>query len=76
MPNNIEDYVHRIGRTGRIGKKGVAISFVNDKNKPIFKDLYSLLCECRQEIPAWFEELYSEIVIRRPKAKKVYRNFN
>ena len=26
MPGNIEDYVHRIGRTGRCGKKGVAIS--------------------------------------------------
>lgn len=28
LPNDIENYVHRIGRTGRIGKDGVAISFV------------------------------------------------
>ncbi|MCH9608994.1 MAG: ATP-dependent RNA helicase RhlE [Chlamydiales bacterium] len=28
LPNNVEDYVHRIGRTGRAGAKGTAISFV------------------------------------------------
>ena len=27
MPNNIEDYIHRIGRTGRAGASGVAVSF-------------------------------------------------
>ena len=27
MPNTIEDYVHRIGRTGRAGKLGTAVSF-------------------------------------------------
>ena len=28
-PANYDDYVHRIGRTGRIGRKGVALTFVN-----------------------------------------------
>ena len=28
MPGSIEDYTHRIGRTGRAGKKGVAITFL------------------------------------------------
>ena len=36
VPNNPEDYVHRIGRTGRAGKKGVAITFVT---KQEFKSL-------------------------------------
>ena len=27
MPNTIEDYVHRIGRTGRAGRSGCAVSF-------------------------------------------------
>lgn len=27
-PNHIEDYIHRIGRTGRAGHKGVAITFI------------------------------------------------
>lgn len=30
MPDNIEDYLHRIGRTARMGRKGVAITFVSD----------------------------------------------
>lgn len=32
MPNSIEDYVHRIGRTGRAGAKGQAHSFVTSQN--------------------------------------------
>ena len=32
MPRQAEDYVHRIGRTGRAGRNGVAISFVNGKD--------------------------------------------
>ncbi|OMJ87031.1 hypothetical protein SteCoe_11360 [Stentor coeruleus] len=75
-PNNIEDYVHRIGRTGRIGKKGIAISFINEKNKPVVKELYSLLYECNQEIPEWFEDFYNSLVIKKPKTKRIYRNFN
>ena len=30
MPDNIEDYLHRIGRTARMGRKGIAITFVSD----------------------------------------------
>ena len=44
-PNNIDDYIHRIGRTGRIGKQGRTYAFINEKNSPILKDLYSLLIE-------------------------------
>lgn len=44
-PQNIEDYVHRIGRTGRAGNTGVAISFINESNRPVARDLYDLLTE-------------------------------
>jgi len=30
MPNEAEEYTHRVGRTGRAGKKGVAVSFVTE----------------------------------------------
>ena len=33
LPNDPESYVHRIGRTGRAGKEGIAISFINSKNE-------------------------------------------
>ena len=31
-PNHIEDYVHRVGRTGRAGSKGVSVTFFTKKN--------------------------------------------
>jgi ATP-dependent RNA helicase DDX3X len=58
LPNNIEDYVHRIGRTGRCGDSGIAISFINENNKPIIKSLYKLLENDKQPIPDWFEDMY------------------
>jgi ATP-dependent RNA helicase DDX3X len=45
LPNNIDDYVHRIGRTGRVGNVGHALSLMNEKNKNIARDLFELLHE-------------------------------
>lgn len=33
LPNDPESYIHRIGRTGRAGKEGIAISFIGSKNE-------------------------------------------
>jgi ATP-dependent RNA helicase DDX3X len=57
LPGSIEEYVHRIGRTGRVGNLGLATSFFNDRNKPIVKDLVELLVESHQEVPSWLENL-------------------
>merc|ERR1719296_276527 len=52
MPKEIEDYVHRIGRTGRCGKTGVATSFINkDCHETFLLDLKHLLREAKQKIP-------------------------
>jgi len=37
-PNNSEDYIHRIGRTGRAGAKGTAITFFTTDSKFLFFD--------------------------------------
>lgn len=39
LPFNAEDYVHRIGRTGRAGTEGEAISFYSDNEKSNIKDI-------------------------------------
>jgi len=57
MPNNIDDYVHRIGRTGRCGNTGTAIAFISEKNRNVLRDLHDTLKESNQEIPSWFENL-------------------
>lgn len=43
MPKDIDDYVHRIGRTGRAGNTGHATAFVNDRNYNICRDLMNTL---------------------------------
>ena len=57
LPNDIEDYVHRIGRTGRVGNLGLATSFFNDTNRNIASHLYNILVECKQVIPDFLKEM-------------------
>ncbi|CAM0947732.1 unnamed protein product [Alopecurus aequalis] len=52
MPAEIENYVHRIGRTGRCGKTGVATTFINKtQSQTTLLDLKHLLKEAKQRIP-------------------------
>jgi ATP-dependent RNA helicase DDX41 len=52
MPEEIENYVHRIGRTGRCGKTGIATTFINkNQSETILLDLKHLLREAKQRIP-------------------------
>jgi len=53
LPHDINDYVHRIGRTGRAGHAGVATAMINEKNSNIMKDLVEILGEAGQEVPDW-----------------------
>ncbi|WP_139653442.1 DEAD/DEAH box helicase [Raoultibacter phocaeensis] len=48
LPNQPEDYVHRIGRTGRAGETGFAVSFVSPEQEPWLKDIEKLI---KQKIP-------------------------
>lgn len=52
LPNDIDDYVHRIGRTGRAGNLGKSTSFFNmNHDKSIVKELVEILNEAKQEVP-------------------------
>lgn len=56
-PNNSEDYVHRIGRTGRAGAKGTAITFFTTENSKQARDLVSVLTESKQQIDPRLHEM-------------------
>ena len=43
LPNISETYVHRIGRTGRAGHDGIAISFCESEELPYLKDIQKLI---------------------------------
>jgi ATP-dependent RNA helicase DDX3X len=60
LPSDIDDYVHRIGRTGRAGNTGLSTAFFNRGNKNIVRDLLDLLREANQEIPPWLESVATE----------------
>lgn len=60
LPTDIHEYVHRIGRTGRVGNLGLATSFFNDKNRNIARDLLELLADANQNIPQWLENAANE----------------
>ena len=51
MPNCIEDYVHRIGRTGRAGEKGLAYSFFTNKDLSIAPDIVKIIENSEEKIP-------------------------
>jgi len=58
MPSEIENYVHRIGRTGRCGKTGVATTFINkDVEESALLDLKHLLIEAKQRVPPVLQAL-------------------
>ncbi|KAH8247231.1 hypothetical protein KR038_000582 [Drosophila bunnanda] len=65
FPRNIEEYVHRVGRTGRAGRKGTSISFITREDWAMAKELIEILNEAGQEVP---DELHN--MARRFKAMK------
>ncbi|XP_030454049.2 DEAD-box ATP-dependent RNA helicase 5 isoform X1 [Syzygium oleosum] len=86
FPLTTEDYVHRIGRTGRAGNKGVAHTFFTKENKGLAGELVNVLREAGQVVPASLlkfgthvkkkeSKLYGahfrEITADAPKAKKI-----
>ncbi|XP_041564981.1 probable ATP-dependent RNA helicase DDX43 [Drosophila elegans] len=68
FPRNIEEYVHRVGRTGRAGRKGTSISFLTREDWGMAKELIDILQEADQEVP---DELHN--MARRFKAMKERR---
>lgn len=57
LPHDIDDYVHRIGRTGRAGHDGYATAFINEKNVNLVSDLLVVLEECGQYCDSWLVEM-------------------
>jgi len=57
FPGQIEDYVHRIGRTGRANTYGTAISYFTSDNAKLARDLVKILREANQEIDPQLAEL-------------------
>jgi len=74
FPLTIEDYVHRIGRTGRAGAKGISHTFFQSQDKHRAGELVHVLKEAKQEVPEGL--LQWGLVIKKiePKLGKIDMN--
>jgi len=52
IPKSPETYLHRIGRSGRFGRKGLAINLVTDEEMPILRDIEMFYATQIDEMPA------------------------
>jgi len=68
-PLTTEDYVHRIGRTGRAGKKGVAHTFFTQENKGLAGELVNVLREADQIVPEALKKFGTHV---KKKESKIY----
>jgi len=76
LPEDIESYVHRIGRTGRAGNAGIAISFCDYDERPLLKAIEKL---CAMTIPVSSENPYQSnipMVIPRPEGKRRIKHYS
>lgn len=56
LPSEIADYVHRIGRTGRVGNRGKATSFYDpEKDSNLAGDLVKILKDSEQPVPDFLD---------------------
>lgn len=53
FPNSMISYIHKVGRTGRAGQTGRAITFFTDEDKPLLKSLANVLKVSGCDVPEW-----------------------
>ena len=69
VPINADEYVHRVGRTGRAGHKGRAYTFVDDEKSPLYERIKDFIPEDAAYIDASVElefDPFKEIGYRKP----------
>jgi translation initiation factor 4A len=60
FPNNRENYMHRIGRTGRFGRKGVSLSFITDRDAPLVQDTVEFYHIEIKDLPASLDGIFDQ----------------
>ena len=56
-PTDIEDYTHRIGRTGRAGHQGISTTMLNGRDGSVTRDLQKMLIASKQDVPEFLADL-------------------
>merc|ERR1712165_613363 len=72
FPLTIEDYIHRIGRTGRAGKTGISYTLFQPSDKSHAGELQQVMKQAGQHVPDELMKFGSTI---KKKEHKLYGNF-
>lgn len=62
FPESAAAYIHRIGRSGRAGRPGEAITFYTEEDKPFLRNIANVMAVSHCEVPAW--------ILALPKLRK------
>lgn len=72
LPQVAEDYIHRIGRTGRAGQPGNAVSLVTPEDRELWRAIARVLEKGGSKVP----QLNTPIAASKPKPKKPFRPYS
>lgn len=56
-PNHLENYVQRVGRTGRAGQKGTSYTFITPAEAEYAPDVVKALKDAKQKVPPELQEM-------------------
>jgi len=57
LPQTTEDYIHRIGRTGRAGRKGASLTFYTEVDIAMLKSIANVMKNSGCDVPEWVLDL-------------------
>lgn len=67
MASNMEDYLHRVGRTGRFGQPGIAINLVDSREQQLLQEIRTYFM-CEIQMCPEYETLALQVKSLRPSA--------
>jgi len=71
LPEVAENYVHRVGRTGRGDKKGLAVSFCSPEEKPVLDEIESFLGKPITVLSIGKNEYNETLILHRDRTDKL-----
>lgn len=75
FPQTVQSYIHRIGRTGRAGKQGRAITYFTKDDAPYLKSVVNVMRQSGCDVPEWMSKLPkpSKMLKKKLRSKPVQR---
>jgi ATP-dependent RNA helicase DDX52/ROK1 len=70
LPTSAQTYIHRIGRTGRAGRKGEAITFFTEEDQPLMRPVINVIRNSECKVPQWLIDSLPKLI----RDKKVRKN--